>query len=205
MARQSRPFGGATSPARDLALIAVFAAFIAVLGLPGAVAPFGNAVPITLQTFGVMLAASLLGARRAGLSVLLFLVLVAAGLPLLAGGRGGLAVFVGPSAGYLLGWLVGAVVTGYLMEHGPARLSATWCAAANVIGCVVVVYAIGVPVQALVTGTSLGVAAATSLAFVPGDLIKVALTTIVTTGVHRALPGVLPTSRPARPRANAVR
>ena len=51
----------------------------------------GNPVPITLQTMGVMLAGSVLGARRGALAVLTFLALVAAGLPLLAGGRGGLA------------------------------------------------------------------------------------------------------------------
>jgi biotin transporter BioY len=67
---------------RDLALVASFAALIAVLGLPGGIQLFGNAVPITLQTLGVMLAGSVLGWRRGALSVLVVLVLVAAGLPI---------------------------------------------------------------------------------------------------------------------------
>lgn len=176
------------SPGRDLAFIAVFAAFIAALGVPGMLSLFGNAVPITLQTFGVMLAATLLGARRAGLSVALFLVLVAAGLPLLAGGRGGLAVFVGPSAGYLVGWLVGAVVTGYLIERMLPRFSLLPAALANLVGGVVVVYAIGIPVQAAVTGTSLTVAAVSSLLFLPGDVLKVALAASVAAAVYKAVP-----------------
>src|SRR5437868_3508606 len=59
-------------PARDLALVATFAALIAVLGLPGQLNLFGNAVPVTAQTLGVMLAGALLGARRGALAVLVF-------------------------------------------------------------------------------------------------------------------------------------
>src|SRR5690349_19707549 len=76
--------------AGDAARVATFAALIAALGMPGSVALFGNAVPITLQTLGVMLAGTILGAWRGALAVATFLALAAAGLPVLAGGRGGL-------------------------------------------------------------------------------------------------------------------
>src|ERR1039458_3857102 len=84
---------------RDLALVASFAALIAVLGLPGGIPVFGNAVPVPLQALGVMLAGLVLGWRRGALSVVVLLVLVAAGLPLLSGGRGGLGGFAGPRVG----------------------------------------------------------------------------------------------------------
>src|SRR5690606_9735225 len=74
-------------------------------------------VPITLQTLGVMLAGTILGAWRGTLAVATFLALAAAGLPVLAGGRGGLGAFVGPSAGYLLGFLAGAAVVGWLVDR----------------------------------------------------------------------------------------
>src|SRR3954451_15715063 len=90
---RSRP-----SSARDLALIASFSALVAVLGLPGSLTLFGNAVPITLQTLGVMLAGGVRGGPPAGAALLVSLVLVPAGLPLLPGGRGGLGLFAGPSA-----------------------------------------------------------------------------------------------------------
>ncbi|MEK8225165.1 biotin transporter BioY [Oerskovia sp. M15] len=70
--------------ASDAARIATFAALTAVLGMPGSIALFGNAVPITLQTLGIMLAGALLGAWRGALAMLTFLALVAAGLPLLS-------------------------------------------------------------------------------------------------------------------------
>ena len=64
-----------------------------------------------------MLAGAVLGARRGALSVALLLVLVAIGLPLLAGGRGGFSVFTGPTAGFLIGWVAGAYVTGLAAER----------------------------------------------------------------------------------------
>ena len=109
--------------ARDLALVASFAALIAVLGLPGAVLLPGSVVPVTLQSLGVMLAGSILGWKRGALSVVVLLVLVAAGLPLLSGGRGSMAVFAGPSAGYLVGWVFGAAVIGWLQVSSVAGRS----------------------------------------------------------------------------------
>src|SRR5450759_1196063 len=175
---------------RDLALVASFAALIAVLGLPGGVHVFGNAVPVTLQTLGVMLAGSILGWKRGALSVLVLLVLVAAGLHLLPGGRGGLAVFVGPGAGYLIGWVFGAAVIGWLVQQRLPAYPMWWGGLANVAGGIGVVYLVGIPVQAAVTGTSVWVAAATSLVFLPGDALKVVIATAVASAVHRGYPGI---------------
>jgi biotin transport system substrate-specific component len=175
---------------RDLALVASFAALIAVLGLPGGVQVFGNAVPVTLQTLGVMLAGSILGWKRGALSVVVVLVLVAAGLPLLSGGRGGLAVFFGPSAGYLIGWVFGAAVTGWLVQRRLPAYPIWWGGLANVLGGIGAVYLVGIPVQAAVTGTSVLVAATTSLVFLPGDAIKVVIATAVASAVHRGYPGI---------------
>ena len=175
---------------RDLALVASFAALIAVLGLPGGIQVFGNAVPVTLQTLGIMLAGSILGWKRASLSVLVLLVLVAAGLPLLSGGRGGLAVFVGPSAGYLVGWVLGAAVIGWLVQTRLPAYPMWWGALANVAGGIGVVYLVGILVQAAVTGTSVLAAATLSLVFVPGDALKVVIATAVASAVHRGYPGI---------------
>lgn len=185
--------------ARDLAQIAVFAALIAALGLPGALYVGGTAVPITFQTLGVMLAGAILGARKGALSVVLLLALVAAGLPLLSGGRGGIAVFVGPSAGYLIGWVLGAFVIGWLTARLLPKYRILPALAATAFGGIVVVYLIGVPVFAANTGTPLGVAIAGSAIFLPGDILKVVVTVLVARGVHRAWPGLIaPASWPWR-------
>lgn len=179
-------------PTGDLARVSVFAALIAVLGLPGALNVFGNAVPITLQTFGIMLAGAILGTWRAALAVTVLLVLVAAGLPLLAGGRGGLGVFAGPSAGFLLGWLPGAAVTGWIVERGGHRPGLARLLTACLVGGVGMIYLVGVPVQAAVTGLSLGQAALLSAAFLPGDVVKAVLASIVVRGTQRAYPDAVP-------------
>ena len=175
-------------PARDLALVAVLAALIAVLGLPGTFNPFGLAVPITAQTLGVMLAGLLLGARLGALAVLVFLALVAAGLPLLAGGRGGLGVFATPSAGYLIGWVAGGFVAGLLAGLRAERLRLVSLLVAAIVGGVAVVYAFGVPVLAWRAHLSLGQALATSWVFLPGDLTKAAVAAVVAAAVERGYP-----------------
>jgi biotin transport system substrate-specific component len=181
--------------ARDLALVASFAALIAALGLAGTLYPLGAAVPITAQTLGVMLAGSILGARRGSAAVLAFLVLVAAGLPWLAGGRGGLAVFAGPTAGFLIGWLPGAAAIGALVARRPVigrRSLLAWLLLANVMGGIVVVYLFGVPVWAARGDISLAAAATGALLYLPGDLIKVVVAAVVTAAVIRGYPGVVP-------------
>lgn len=190
---------------RTLARVAVFAALIAVLGLPGSLNVFGNAVPITLQTMGVMLAGAILGSWRAALAVVVLLVLVAAGLPLLAGGRGGLGVFTGPSAGFLLGWVPGAAVTGWIVERGGRDPGVVRLTVACLVGGVGVIYLFGIPVQALVTGVPLGQAALLSLLFLPGDLVKAVVAALVTRGTQRAYPDAVPAVHQERLRATGGR
>ncbi|WP_433444726.1 biotin transporter BioY [Nonomuraea sp. CA-141351] len=192
-------------PTGDLARVAVFAALIAVLGLPGSLNVFGNAVPITLQTLGVMLAGAILGTWRAALAVAVLLVLVAAGLPLLAGGRGGLGVFAGPSAGFLIGWVPGAALTGWLVERAGRNPGIVRLVVACLLGGVGVIYLFGIPVQAAITGVSLGKTALLSAAFLPGDLIKAVLASIVARGTQRAYPDAVPAVHQERLRTGAGR
>lgn len=176
---------------RDLALVAVFAGIVAALGLVPALYPFGSAVPITAQTLGVMLAGAVLGARRGSLALLLLLALVAVGLPLLAGGRGGLGVFVGPSAGYLVGFPVAAFVVGWVTERGGTPYRLHWGLVANVVGGIGVLYGFGVAGTALLADLPVETAALGALLFLPGDLIKAAVAALVAGGVHRSYPGLI--------------
>jgi biotin transport system substrate-specific component len=184
------------SSSRDLALVATFAGVVAALGLVPAFVPPGFTVPITAQSLGVILAGAVLGARRGFLSLALLLVLVAVGLPLLAGGRGGLGVFASPSAGFLLGWPVAAFVVGWLTERGGPTYKLAWGVVANLVGGVVVLYALGIAGIALVAGISVQAAAVSTWIFIPGDLVKVVVAALVARGVHAAYPGLL--GRPQR-------
>ena len=75
-------------------------------------------VPMTMQTFAVTLVGALYGWRLGAVTVLAWLLQAAAGLPVLAGGAGGIAHFVGPTGGYLIAFPVVAVLTGWLAERG---------------------------------------------------------------------------------------
>ena len=187
---------------RDLALVATFTGVVAALGLVPAFLPPGLTVPITAQSMGVMLAGAVLGARRGFLSLVLLLVLVAVGLPLLAGPRGGLGVFAGPSVGFLLGYPVAAYVVGWLTERGGAPYRLVWGVAANAVGGIVVLYALGT--LGMMWRLHLGVGAALALNgwYVVGDSVKVVVAALVARGVHAAYPGLLG-RRPERQSAAA--
>lgn len=183
------------STARDLALIATFAGIIAALGVFPAVNPFGIPVPITAQSLGVMLAGAVLGARRGAASMLLFLALVAVGLRLLAGGRGGLGAFAGPSIGYLVGFVVCAWVIGWITERGGAPYRLHWGLVANIAGGIVVMYVLGILGTAWRAHVSIPVATVQAGWFVVGDLAKAVIAALVARGVHAAYPGLLSPNR----------
>ncbi len=179
------------SSSRDLALIATFTGVVAALGLVPAFVPPGFTVPITAQSLGVMLAGAVLGARRGFWALALFLVLVAVGLPLLAGGRGGLGVFATASVGFLLCYPVAAFVIGWLTERGGPTYRLPWGLVANVVGGIVVLYVAGIAGIWAVTQSSVQAATAVTWIYLPGDLVKVVAAALVARGVHAAYPGLL--------------
>lgn len=178
---------------KTLTHVALFAALIAVLGL---VPKFDliSGVPITAQSMGVMLCGTVLGARRGALAVLLFLALVALGLPLLAGGRGGLGVFTSPSVGFLVGFPFAAFTAGLIVEKFRAPLGVSAFTGA-LLGGIIVLYAFGTAGIALMLGKSMPEAFLLSLPFLPGDLVKAALTALITRGIAQMRPNAL-LSRP---------
>ena len=189
-------------PAREIAMVAVFAGVTAALGLlPPIVVPI-SPVPITAQSLGVVLAGAVLGGRRGAASQSLLLALVALGLPLLAGGRGGIGVFFGVTWGFLLGWVVVAGVVGWATYRLGAPYSLWKGIIINMVGGMVVLYAFGI-VGMMITGKlSFSQALLGNLPFLPGDAIKCVIAALVAKGVHAAMPGLLPW-RGERARSNA--
>ena len=180
-------------PTRDLVLAALFAAIIIVLGLVPPVMLGFIPVPITAQSLGVMLAGVVLGAKRGTIAVLLVLVLAAIGLPVLSGGRGGLAVFMAPTTGYLIGWVFAAMVTGYLSQIMVGRDQAGLVQGVNffiaaLMGGVIVLSGIGITYLALITGMGFVKAFLGSLAFIPGDVLKAVIAALAGRAVMAGYP-----------------
>nr|WP_283242065.1 biotin transporter BioY [Leucobacter manosquensis] len=192
-ARQESPNAPRRHVATDLALIATFAALIAVCSIiPGI--SLGPA-SITLQTLAVMLAGAVLGANRGLLAVLLFMAVGAAGLPVFSGGSAGLAPFAGPTVGYLVSFPLAAWLIGFIVERLPRRKVATSIPlifVAGLIANLVFVHTLGPLGLAWRAEMGIGAAFVFDLAFWPGDLVKTLIVAIVATAVHRAFPALLP-------------
>jgi biotin transport system substrate-specific component len=156
---------------RDLMLVLAGSALVALGARLSIHLPF-SPVPVTGQTFGVLLVGALLGSRRGALSLLAYLGEGLAGLPVFAGGTAGMAALVGPSGGYLVGFVFAAFVTGWLAEHGWDRRFST--AAAAMLAGSIALYTPGLIGLAKFVGAS-EVLSAGLLPFIPGDLVKIGL------------------------------
>ena len=183
----------AVSPARDTAQIAVFAALIAALTVPGQLLLGPSGVPITLQTLGVLLAGAILGPRKGPLAVLLYLLVGLIGVPVFAGGTAGPAAFIGPTGGFLIGFVLMAWIAGAVSERLLPRYP-FWPALGGMTLAGASVYLLGVPWFAFVVGAP---SLVVLLPFVPGDLLKVVVATLVAKSVHRAWPGIIERKRRA--------
>ncbi len=136
-------------------------------------------VPITLQTFIVMLAGAALGSRRGALVMLLYLAEGASGLPVFALGGGGWAYLItSPTAGYLWSYPIAAFVVGLLAERGLDRRFVTSVFA--MLPGTVIIYALGVSWLALLLPIGLDKAFVLGMwPFIPGDLIKIVLAALL--------------------------
>lgn len=169
----------------EMVLASMFAALIAAGAYISVPIP-GSPVPIVLQNLFVLLAGLVLGWRWAAVSVAVYLLIGLIGLPVFSGGSGGIAHFLGPTGGYLVGFLAAAPIAGLIANGtGPARWQqpatatpAAWTVirdVAAVIAATAAVYAIGVPWLKTVARLSWTKAAlAGLLPFVAGDLLKAA-------------------------------
>jgi Uncharacterized conserved protein len=135
-------------------------------------------VPITLQTLFTMLSGAILGPYFGALAMIVYVLMGLIGLPVFANGTSGLGMLLGPAGGYLIGFIIGAVIIGLLvrMKKKPDFL---WLCLAMAIGEFVVL-AFGTAWLFISTGGSVETAiAAGFLPFVPGDILKIAVAALI--------------------------
>lgn len=171
--------------------IGLFAALIAVcsqIQIPGA-------VPFTLQTFAIFLAAGLLGGRRGTVSVLIYILLGAIGLPVFAGFKGGIGALLGTTGGYIIGFIF-SMLAMWAFEHffikGKSKIIIP-LAISMVIG-LIICYAFGTAWFIIVyTNTKEPIGIATALSwcvfpFIIPDIVKIALALTLTSRLKRFIP-----------------
>lgn len=182
-----------SSPARDLALVAAFAALISATAYIGAIPVGGSGVPITLQTFAVMIAGCILGPVRGTGAVLLYLALGAVGLPVFAEHSSGIGVFAGPSGGYLIAFPLAAAFGGFLVQYvaRERRTRALVVFACSIAASILVIHPLGIAGMMLHFDVSFREALAWDVPFWLGDLVKTTLVAMIAAEVHRAFPRLL--------------
>ena len=149
---------------RNMTRCALFAAMMALCAWIGI--PLGHTV-FTMQTFGVLLALGILGGKRGTVSILCYLLLGAAGLPVFSGFRGGIGAILGPTGGYLWGFLATGLVF-WLLEK--------WSRPLAMIAGIIVCYACGTLWYMTYTGGALAaVLAQTVLPYLIPDAVKLVL------------------------------
>jgi biotin transport system substrate-specific component len=184
--------------ATDLGLIAVFAALVAASALIAAIPVAGMGVPVTVQTLAVMLTGLALGPGRAFAAVGLYVLLGLAGLPIFSGGRSGLGVLAGPSAGYIIGFVLAATAVGWLTvvvlrrtAGRPGKLRAVLLFVAAMVSSIIFVHGLGI--LGMMANAKLDFSAAflADLVFYPGDVIKNVLAVTIALALHKAFPDLL--------------
>ena len=141
-------------------------------------------VPFTMQTFAVLLAGMILGGRDGAISQIVYVALIAVGLPLDAFGMGSVAL-LGPTGGYLIGFIPAAFVTGLLVERAGNRLWQRWLA--GIVGAAII-HLFGLPVLSLVKTFDLGIAWNFGTApFIVPDVTKALLAAGLAEGERRLL------------------
>jgi len=141
------------------------------------VIPIGP-IPITGQTFAVLLTGALLGSRLGAITMIVYLIEGASGLPFFRGGMAGIAHLMGPTGGYLIAFPAAAFITGAFAEHGWDRRFLT-AAAAMAIGSLVIMLSGWAWFTILMHASPLIALYDTVIKFIPGDIIKIQLAAAV--------------------------
>ena len=137
----------------------------------------GWPVPISGQTFAVLMIGALLGARRASICVLAYLIEGMAGLPVFAQGKSGFVALAGPTGGYLVGFVAAAYLVGLLAERGWDRR--VWTTVLAMVLGNIVIYAFGLTWLCCLTGINKTVLAVGLYPFIVGDVLKITLAAAV--------------------------
>ena len=148
----------------------ILIALSAQIAIPLAFTP----IPITGQTFAILMVGMVLGSRRGALAVVAYLIEGASGLPVFAGGTSGIIPLLGPTAGFLFGFIPAAFLVGFLAERGWGKTPLT-TGLAMILGNAVI-YIFGLTVLSMWLGTTLGTTLTFGfLPFYMGDVLKLIL------------------------------
>lgn len=162
---------------KDMVLAGMFAAFLAIMSQISLPMPTG--VPITIQVFAVALVGVVLGWKLGVVSVVIYILLGAVGLPVFAGFKGGLGAITGVTGGYIIAWPAFVFLSGLRTKFESKALNLAANLGLSLLG-LIIIETVGGLQWALLSGTEIKAIAVYSMtAFVPKDAILTVLAVIV--------------------------
>lgn len=167
---------------RDVTQIALMTALIIALAFVPAIPVAIIPVPIVLQNFGIMLAGLLLGGKKGTISVAILMAMVAVGLPVLTGGRGGAIIFIGSTGGYLISWLLMPSLMDFfnqLLGRFFHRWSFMNLLFISIFVSIVITYIIAIVWISVQSHITLEQSFFANMIFIPGDIIKAVIAAFV--------------------------
>ncbi len=161
---------------KQLTLYSLFAALTAILSQISVPLPF-TPVPINLATLSVLLAGGLLGKKGGAISQIVYALLGAIGLPVYANFSSGISVIIGPTGGYIIGYIVAAFIVGIIVEKSEKNLRTYMLSMClGIIAC----YILGTAWFMYITNSNLTSALTLCvLPFIPGDIIKITIGALI--------------------------
>ena len=176
---------------RDLGLVALFAALMCALGFsPMFLLPLAG-ITVSIQTLAMLLAGGIIGSRRGALAMGVVILLVAIGLPVLTGAQGGIHKLIGPTAGFIWSWPLGAFLVGWLIERMWAKLTYVKALGACLLGSMSI-YILGHSWLVFLTGIPLRTAVWSWTVYLPGDMAKSLVAAFLIVTVKKAYPLISP-------------
>jgi len=170
---------------KDMVLVAMFSGLTAVLSQIAVPLPF-SPVPVTLQTFAVVLTGVILGSRRGALSMIVYALMGVVGLPVFAMGEAGLPVLIGPKGGYIFGFILAAYAIGRITER-KQNLTYFKTTAAMFFG-LLIIYVVGIIQLKIVLGLGLVKAVGIgAVPYLPMDTVKILIAGYLGCYARRAL------------------
>lgn len=172
---------------RSMVFMAIFAALICVAA-PYAI-PMPGLVPISLGTFAIYLTGAMLGGKRGAVAVCVYILLGTVGLPVFTGFAGGFAKLLGPTGGYIVGYIPLVLLTGIFSDM-PSKKH--WTMPVGMVLGTAVMYAFGTVWFMIMNGSPLGAALMGCVVpFLIGDTIKIALSTVIAVPLRSCLNAVI--------------
>lgn len=166
---------------QELTTMALLAALLCVSSYISIPLPF-SAVPITAQTLVINMVALLLKPKKAGITVGIWILLGIVGLPVFSGGKGGFGVIAGATGGYIIGYLVAAMIISLLKGHKNKIVRSM----ISVLIGIPIIYAVGVPWMKVVMNLDwMAAIVAGLLPFIPGDVIKCVASVFICKPLYR--------------------